>query len=163
MHFKQLLHDETGRSSSFVASRQSREAMAEPDRAIVIGASMAGLLAARVLSDHFQEVVIVERDRLPKQAEFRKGVPQSRHIHFLLVRGARILEQLFPGFREDLLAAGAQPIDWPHDALWLSAAGWGTRFTSGLPMLSSHRELLEWLVRGRVLGLEQAVASRSTM
>jgi len=62
-------------------------------RAVVLGASVAGSLAARVLCDSFEEVVIVEPDRLPENAEFRKGVPQSRHIHVLLVRGAQIVER----------------------------------------------------------------------
>ena len=66
-------------------------------RAVVIGASLAGLLAARVLRDAFDEVVLVERDRIPVRPEPRSGVPQARHIHVLLVRGAQILEALFPG------------------------------------------------------------------
>jgi 2-polyprenyl-6-methoxyphenol hydroxylase-like FAD-dependent oxidoreductase len=131
------------------------EGMAEPDRAIVIGASIAGLLAARVLSDHFDEVVIVERDLLPHVAEFRKGVPQSRHLHVLLARGAQILEQLFPGFRDSLCEAGAQPIDWCRDVLWLGAAGWGTRFEHSLTLILTHRELLEWSIRQRVLASER--------
>src|SRR5216683_2373637 len=126
--------------------------MSEPDRAVVIGASVAGLLAAHALSGHFAEVVIVERDSLPREPEFRKGVPQSRHLHVLLVRGAEILEQFFPGITESLYAAGAQPIDWTRDVLYLGAAGWGTRFPRSLTLILSHRELLEWSIRQRVLG-----------
>jgi 2-polyprenyl-6-methoxyphenol hydroxylase-like FAD-dependent oxidoreductase len=129
--------------------------MAETGRAIVIGASVAGLLAAHVLSRHFDEVVIVERDTLPKDAQFRKGVPQSRHLHVLLARGADILEQFFPGFRESLFAAGAQPIDWTRDVLFLGAAGWGIRFPRSLTLILSHREVLEWAIRQRVLGSEK--------
>jgi glycine/D-amino acid oxidase-like deaminating enzyme len=65
--------------------------------AIVIGGSMVGLLAARVLADHFDHVTIVERDRLPEGPAPRKGLPQARHIHQILVQGKLILEQLFPG------------------------------------------------------------------
>ena len=54
--------------------------------ALVIGGSLAGLLAARVLSDHFERVTIVERDHYPDQAEFRSGVPQARHLHVLLAK-----------------------------------------------------------------------------
>src|SRR6266851_6321413 len=126
--------------------------MSEPDRAVVMGASVAGLLAAHVLSGHFAEVVIVERDSLPREPEFRKGVPQSRHLHVLLVRGAEILEQFFPGITESLYAADAQPIDWTRDVLYLGAAGWGTRFPRSLTLILSHRELLEWSIRQRVLG-----------
>ena len=57
------------------------------DHAIVIGGSITGLVTARVLADHFARVTIVERDRFPDQPEFRKGVPQSRHLHALLERG----------------------------------------------------------------------------
>jgi len=58
--------------------------------AIVIGGSMAGLLAARVLSDHFERVTIIERDQLIDDAEPRKGVPQGRHVHALLAGGTAI-------------------------------------------------------------------------
>src|SRR4051794_3956752 len=48
-------------------------------RAVVIGASMGGLLAARALADYYGEVTVVERDALPDGYEPRKGVPQGRH------------------------------------------------------------------------------------
>ena len=99
-------------------------AVAAPDRAIVIGGSMAGLLAARVLTDRFAEVVIVDRDTFPADATFRKGVPQSRHLHVLLARGAHILEELLPGFRADLAAEGAVSIRWPADVgCWVPPDG----------------------------------------
>jgi len=60
------------------------------NHAIVIGASIAGLLAARVLADHFDRITIIDRDQLPQEPEFRAGVPQARHIHVLLVRGQRL-------------------------------------------------------------------------
>lgn len=71
-------------------------------RAIVIGASMVGLAAARALSERFREVVIIDRDRLPREApDHRKGVPQSWHTHNLTLRGQRELEELFPGFVDE--------------------------------------------------------------
>jgi 2-polyprenyl-6-methoxyphenol hydroxylase-like FAD-dependent oxidoreductase len=118
--------------------------------AVVIGASMAGLLAARVLGDHFPRITVVERDRLPPGPAFRPGVPQSRHLHVLLARGRLVLEELFPGLIAELRAAGAQDLDWPGDFLWLSPGGWGQRFRPGLQMLSLSRELLEWGVRRRL-------------
>jgi flavin-dependent dehydrogenase len=70
-------------------------------RAVVVGAGLAGLLAARVLAPRFGEVLLVERDRLPLDASgveaARKGVPQGRHVHGLLPRGGQALERLFPG------------------------------------------------------------------
>src|SRR6187402_2668015 len=75
-------------------------------RAIVIGASMAGLLAARVLSESFAEVVLLERDALPDRAAARKGTPHAMHPHGLLARGSQILDELFPGFTKALVAQG---------------------------------------------------------
>jgi 2-polyprenyl-6-methoxyphenol hydroxylase-like FAD-dependent oxidoreductase len=125
--------------------------MPSADRAIVVGGGLAGLLAARVLVDHFGEVLLVERDRFPEQPEFRPGVPQSRHLHVLLARGAQVLEQLLPGVLAEVSAAGGVSFRWPRDVLWLGAAGWGMRFEQGLSLLSCRRELLEWRVRQRVL------------
>ncbi len=68
----------------------------DPHHALVIGGSMAGLLAARVLSEHFQHVTIVERDHLVDDGQPRKGVPQGWHAHGLLLGGAALLETWFP-------------------------------------------------------------------
>ncbi|HWG11657.1 MAG TPA: FAD-dependent monooxygenase [Streptosporangiaceae bacterium] len=76
------------------------------DHAVVLGASMGGLLAARVLADAYRRVTIVERDPLPESGLDRKGVPQGRHAHLLLARGTQILDQLFPGLLADLAACG---------------------------------------------------------
>ncbi|HEY4020749.1 MAG TPA: FAD-dependent monooxygenase [Pseudonocardiaceae bacterium] len=121
------------------------------EHAVVIGAGMAGLLAAHVLSGHFHRVTIVDRDRLPAEPSYRKGVPQSRHTHLLLGLGLSSLEQLLPGLRQELLAAGAVPLELPGDAGWLTPAGWCERFPDGLPFVSASRDLIEWTVRGRVL------------
>lgn len=72
------------------------------EHAIVLGASMAGLLAARVLADFYTTVTVVERDTLDDTAVVRRGVPQGRHIHGLLMRGAHALEELLPGILDDL-------------------------------------------------------------
>jgi 2-polyprenyl-6-methoxyphenol hydroxylase-like FAD-dependent oxidoreductase len=77
------------------------------ERALVLGASMGGLLAARVLADFFETVTVVERDVLPEDPAVRRGVPQGRHVHVLLARGAQILDELFPGFLNELVADGA--------------------------------------------------------
>lgn len=76
-------------------------------RAIVLGGSLAGLLAARILSERFDEVVVIERDRLPEGAQARKGTPQAVHPHGLLARGREVLETLFPGFTDSLVSRGA--------------------------------------------------------
>ena len=77
------------------------------DHAVVLGASMAGLLAARVLADAYERVTVVERDPLPTATANRRGVPQDRHAHVLLAGGAKVLDELFPGLLDDLVVGGA--------------------------------------------------------
>src|SRR5438046_10696374 len=77
---------------------------------VVIGAGMAGLTAAAALADHFDDVVVLERDSLPSEALHRAGTPQARHVHGLLLSGQRALSELFPGFERDLARAGAVPL-----------------------------------------------------
>ena len=121
--------------------------------ALVIGGSMAGLLTARVLSERFERVTVVERDRFPEGPEFRKGVPQSKHLHVFMMRGRMIAERLFPGLSEELEEAGAVYLDSAEDFEWLTPAGFAPRFRSGLPLLMCSRDLLEWTVRERVAAL----------
>lgn len=85
------------------------------DHAVVAGASMGGLLAARVLADSYSQVTIVERDSLPESGSFRKGVPQARHAHALLPRGAQILDELFPELLAALAAAGVPVLRHPRE------------------------------------------------
>lgn len=118
--------------------------------ALIIGNGMAGLLAARVLADHFAHVTVVERDTIPDTPIPRKGVPQAHQLHNLVVRGCMILDQLFPGLHEQLTAAGASLIEWPSDMLWLGKAGWSPRFRTGLTSYSCTRYLLEWGVRAQL-------------
>jgi 2-polyprenyl-6-methoxyphenol hydroxylase-like FAD-dependent oxidoreductase len=79
-------------------------------QAVVIGAGMGGLTAAGALADHFDQVVILERDTLPSEPTYRTGTPQARHVHALLLSGQRALSELFPGFEQDLARAGAVPL-----------------------------------------------------
>ena len=81
------------------------------NHAVVLGASMAGLLAARSLADFFDTVTVVERDPLADTDAVRRGVPQGRHIHALLARGAQVIEEFFPGFLDELVLDGAQYFD----------------------------------------------------
>lgn len=126
-----------------------------PGRALVIGGSMAGLLAARVLAGHFEQVTLVERDRLPTGPDHRKGVPQGRHAHGLLVRGKEILGVLFPGLLEELLADGSTAVDMGAELRWHHFGGWKVAYRSGLIALSQGRPFLEAHVRRRVLALPQ--------
>ena len=130
--------------------------------ALVIGGSMAGLFAARVLSERFGRVTIVERDSFPEGPQFRKGVPQSRHLHGFMMRGRMISDRLFPGLSEKLKEAGAVLLDSANDFEWLTPAGFAPRFPSGLPLLMSSRDLLEWTVRERVAALPQVTFLEKT-
>jgi len=132
-----------------MTAQASRADRPRHGHAVVIGASVAGLLAARALVDHFEQVTVVERDELPDGPVFRAGVPQSRHLHVLLGRGLDLYSQLFPGFEAAMVAAGAPIVAW-HDALWLNAAGWSQRYPSTIRLLGASRELLEWQLRTRV-------------
>jgi 2-polyprenyl-6-methoxyphenol hydroxylase-like FAD-dependent oxidoreductase len=79
-------------------------------QAVVIGAGMAGLTAAGALAGCFERVVVLERDTLPAEAAHRAGTPQARHVHGLLLSGQRAMSELFPGFEQDLVRAGAVPL-----------------------------------------------------
>jgi 2-polyprenyl-6-methoxyphenol hydroxylase-like FAD-dependent oxidoreductase len=118
--------------------------------AVVVGAGMGGLLAARVLSERYARVTLVDRDRLPAGPAVRPGVPQARHVHILLVRGLELLEALFPGLDQELAAAGAPELDWAADCRYFMLGGWKPVFRSGLRGRPCSRALLEWLVRRRV-------------
>ena len=72
---------------------------------------MAGLLAARVLSEFYDSVSVVERDRLPDYPCHRRGIPQGRHVHNSFSRGQQVFSELFPGLLEDLATAGAVVVD----------------------------------------------------
>ena len=120
--------------------------------ALVLGGGIAGLLSARVLADHFEQVTLIERDRLPAGSEIRAGVPQARHVHFLLMRGKAILEQFFPDIVAELEAAGAVRLDWTQDLKVYSSPGWFLRFPSEYAMLGCSRALLEWTIRQRLAG-----------
>jgi 2-polyprenyl-6-methoxyphenol hydroxylase-like FAD-dependent oxidoreductase len=118
--------------------------------AVVIGGSIAGLLTGRVLINHFDKVTIIERDYFPETPEPRKGIPQSTQLHILLTRGQQILENLFPGLRNEIIAQGAVVLDMGRDVEWLSPFGWAKRFDSGFEALSFTRPILDWLLHHRL-------------
>ena len=76
------------------------------DYAVVLGASMAGLLAARVLTETYRKVTLIDRDVLPEIGVHRRGVPHGRHLHAVQTRGREVLEELFPGFTAAAVQAG---------------------------------------------------------
>jgi 2-polyprenyl-6-methoxyphenol hydroxylase-like FAD-dependent oxidoreductase len=133
------------------------EATAMPDqsggRAVVLGGGMAGLLATRVLSDKFAEVVVVDRDELSTATGYRSGVPHGRHAHCLVARGHQIFEELLPGLTQGMIDDGVAiadfngKIQWNFNGLRLASSD------SGLSCVSSGRPILEDHVRKYVLGI----------
>ncbi len=125
--------------------------------AIVIGGSLGGLCAARVLSNFYDRVTIYERDQLPDLPANRAAVPQDRHVHLLMARGAQEFDGLFPGLLDDMVAAGVPILENRPDCIHFGAAGHvlGTQhslqdaFTAYVP----SRPHLEWQIRRRVLDI----------
>ncbi|OBG65153.1 oxidoreductase [Mycobacterium sp. E3339] len=137
------------------------------DHAVVIGASIAGLCAARVLSDSYARVTVYERDELPSTPSNRATVPQDRHLHMLMARGAMEFESLFPGLLEDMVAAGVPMLENRPDCIHLGAAGHvlGTghtlrdEFTAYVP----SRPHLEWQLRKRVQNTANVTIARRSV
>jgi 2-polyprenyl-6-methoxyphenol hydroxylase-like FAD-dependent oxidoreductase len=124
-------------------------------RAVVLGGSMAGLLAARVLSDHADEVVVVERDESAGEGP-RPGVPQGSQVHALLPAGAVQLERWYPGFVDEAVTAGAVtlPPDGSRVQMWVNGdLRPNAPAEADVPVLVSTRPFLENLVRARTLAL----------
>jgi len=116
-------------------------------RAVVIGGSLAGLSAAKVLRAAYDEVIVLDRDHFPADVGARSGVPQSKHAHALLERGEVELERLFPGFAAEMQAGGALRFDAGLGLATLRAPGWQDVGPNGHESLWSSRDLLEHSVR----------------
>src|SRR5260370_10757481 len=123
-----------------------KQAKQSNQHAVVIGASMAGLLAARVLSEHFEQVTIIERDRLSEQVEPRKGVPQGQHVHILLMKGETILRELFPALYETFAQDGAVPLT-SADVQWYDFGVWKAPSPASIKAYCGSRPFLEQYVR----------------
>jgi 2-polyprenyl-6-methoxyphenol hydroxylase-like FAD-dependent oxidoreductase len=117
--------------------------------AVVIGASMAGLAAARVLADHFTQVTVLDRDRSLDTTDPRKGVPQGRHAHALLAGGANKISELFPGIMEELVDGGAALLEF-NEGTWHQAGGYRAPCLFERQVISASRPFLEGTIRRRV-------------
>lgn len=133
----------------------------------MIGASIAGLCAARVLADWYSQVSVYERDELPSTPANRATIPQDRHLHLLMARGANELDALFPGLLKDMVAAGVPMLENRPDCIHLGAAGHvlGTghtlrdEFTAYVP----SRPHLEWQLRNRVRDIDNVAILRRSV
>ena len=121
--------------------------------AIVIGASMGGLLAARALSDFYAVVTVLERDAFPQSDIPRKGVPQGRHAHGLLARGRNVIENFFPGWTDEVVASGGVRGDIAGDVNWIGHGVTIKSAPSDLVGLLAPRPVLEGHVRRRLMAL----------
>ncbi|MGW7673660.1 NAD(P)/FAD-dependent oxidoreductase [Streptomyces sp. NPDC054775] len=122
-------------------------------RAVVIGASVAGLTIARALRETFARVTVIDRDELPDTAAVRAGVPQSRQVHGLLVRGRQALNELFPGFTTDLVQAGAPLFDVQSDIHWYTDGRPLKPAPSGMMAIGASRSLMEFTLRAQIAEL----------
>jgi 2-polyprenyl-6-methoxyphenol hydroxylase-like FAD-dependent oxidoreductase len=142
-------------ASTHITGESMNQAQKTPvgRRALVLGASISGLLAARVLSEHFHEVCLLERDELPQDASPRKGTPHATHSHGLLAGGLNIVEELFPGLTHSLVSAGAVAGDFGLKGIFQAGTRRFAGRASDLNVLGVSRLTLEAQVRRRVLSL----------
>jgi 2-polyprenyl-6-methoxyphenol hydroxylase-like FAD-dependent oxidoreductase len=121
-------------------------------RAVIIGASIGGLLAAEALADSFEEVLLLEKDSLPSTPTERRGVPQGNQPHAIQMRGRSELEALFPGLLQALKDEGAFEFDPFRHVARLTPHGWAPRYDSiGCTALAASRPLLELILRRQLL------------
>jgi 2-polyprenyl-6-methoxyphenol hydroxylase-like FAD-dependent oxidoreductase len=128
---------------------------AQSGHAIVIGGSIAGLLAARVLAEHFARVTVYDREPPGAGPEPRKSVPQARHSHLLLPPGFAAIGALFPGLFEEMKKDSPQFLDIARDMAWHHFGRWRPRFRADLPTVMCTRPFLEHHIAQRVLALPQ--------
>ena len=130
-------------------------------QAIVVGGSIAGLITARVLSDYFEQVLVIERDEIADQPVIHKSVPQGNHLHALLHGGLQVLSLLYPAFTEDLRQRGATQITVGRDVVWYLPDGKAysptgsvrAPFDAGLEAYCASRGLIEFVIRKRTTAI----------
>lgn len=128
----------------------------------MIGASVAGLLAAAALSGACPRVTVYERDTLPAEPAPRRGVPQGRQLHALHARGVAAIGELLPGLRDDLIAAGGVAADIQDDVHWYLDDYLLKPAPSGLEGIGITRPVLEGLIRKRVAALPGVTITGAT-
>ena len=124
------------------------------EHAVVVGGSMAGLFAARILADGFETVTVVERDPLPDETAPRDGVPQAHHPHALLEAGRATMEDLFPGYGEELLSAGGLLVDGATDVKFYDEGGFLAAGPKRIPQYVATRPLFEHVARRRLTDVD---------
>ena len=128
--------------------------------AVILGASISGLLAARALAPHFEKILLIERDKLSDKPEYRSGTAQAQHAHILLQRGLTGLEQMFPGFTKKLVDAGGVKTNATRDWYSLFPMGAFPQFESDMSFLCASRPLIEHVLRKTLLDQYRNVVIR---
>ncbi len=126
--------------------RRAHDQHRRAQSAVVIGSGFTGLMLARVLSDYFENVTVIERGELPVRVDYRKGVPQAYHHHVLLKRGQGVIERLFPGFDKALAQLDAPQIDYGRDVQLIANDGALPRFESGLALRPCRRIAIDYVL-----------------
>jgi 2-polyprenyl-6-methoxyphenol hydroxylase-like FAD-dependent oxidoreductase len=135
------------------------------NKAIVIGGSIAGMMAAQIASDFCQEVIILDRDDLTTPEALRKGTPHAPHPHTLLEGGRLVMESLFPGLTENLLAAGNVRINATADLKWFHHGNWKYKEPIDLEFLFQSRfdlekEMRKFIIKNERISLVKAKVSQ---
>jgi 2-polyprenyl-6-methoxyphenol hydroxylase-like FAD-dependent oxidoreductase len=125
------------------------------ERAIVVGGSIAGLMTARVLADHFEKVLVLERDHIAEEPAIHKSIPQGNHLHALLLGGQQVLSRLYPHFTDKLQSLGAVRLRMGKDNAILTpdgkaySLGGAVRESRdlGIDLYCQSRGLLEYCIR----------------
>lgn len=123
-------------------------------KVIVIGGGFSGLCAAKMLANYFDQVIVLDKDNLTSPEVVRRGIPQIHHLHVMLERGQKILEQYFPNFFKEADADGCEKIDWALDTCWESDLGKYPKYKSGIYTYSFSRQYLDMYLRKEVFKVE---------
>ncbi len=118
-------------------------------QAVVVGASIAALLAAKALSNHFENVTVIERDPRPMDDQPHRGAPQGHHAHALLKSGENVLEHFFPGIMKSMGDKHVEA-DFSDDVRWFHHGGWKVRYDSQFTINIQTRPVLEGTIRAHV-------------
>ncbi|MFL6561810.1 MAG: hypothetical protein ACJ8MO_37610, partial [Bacillus sp. (in: firmicutes)] len=118
--------------------------------AVVIGGSIAGLLTARILSEFYEKVLLIEKDQQSRKDLTRTGVPQGSHGHALLKSGEEILTELFPGIVDELIAEGSVKSDFTSKLAWNHHGSWKVKYHSGMSIIQQSRPFLESHIQRRL-------------
>lgn len=129
---------------------------------IVIGSSVAGLMAAAAASSGFERVTFYERDLLPGGPQPRGGVPQGTQVHVILPWGLELMEAVLPGIRREFLAEGCLEFDQLAEVPTMSETGWKLRVPS-VTAVAFRRPLFEYVIRRQVLALDNVTVQHASV